>query len=137
MKLCISDVALVALLGTVLPFARIVASFCICCHSVDVAGGNLPHACASLRVTSLFGPSFLVVLFLEEILSCARDLISRMNVNGLLFERQAAEGIDQEIVKLFIYIFLDIFSKSFKLAFLLQLELILDIPIRSEDSNIN
>lgn len=113
------------------------AAFGVGGHSVDVAGRHLGHACAGLRVSCLFGASLFVVLFFEEVLCGTGDLVPGVNIDGLFFEGQAAEGIDQEVIKLLIYIFLDIFAERFKLAFLFEFELVLDVPVGGKDAHID
>jgi hypothetical protein len=78
-----------------------------------------------------------IVLFLKEILSCSWDLITRMNIDGLLLKRQGAEGIAEKQIEFFVNVLLDLFSKNFVLPFLLKFELVFYIPARGKDSDIS
>lgn len=110
LQLGISHISLIALLRTFLPFARIMSSFGIWSHFVNISSWNLSHSSTSLRISCFLRPILLIIFILENILSSSRYLISWMNIDCLFFQRKRTKRINKKMAKLLINIFLDIFS---------------------------
>jgi hypothetical protein len=75
-----------------------------------VISGYLGKTGVSVRKPMFLGLAVLVVVFLtEQILGSTGDRELGVDFNGFLFQGETGEGVDKELIKLFIDIILDIF----------------------------